>query len=329
MAVFIIPVIIIVKALGLGPKGSLSPAEVNALYKELNSLDRQQDIDNAIQTLIQFHSSMVLLTAAIRDVDGPGGPAPGEYQVPAYSDEEIDKQHLTGLIPESGTAITNLSNINFGNTFTTMILQKVTIGGSSKPLLQWFLEKFQARGLSATFDPADCLKKCYDSTASLQFHSETERHANMALQLLRRLWGIGVKNQLAEVQTWVNQGTTAVPAGSQAWLATELQLPSLDQPQPFAIRFNNSTDDIKWEVSKITIVVETNRRAYLRILGRLTDTPPDGFESLIDTILAQPGQPPTAQQAWKDLLTATYGVLAWQIFQQTALAVEEVKVTFP
>jgi hypothetical protein len=331
MPFFFTSFLIILKSLGLG-KGPLDPEQVELFYDKVNDARWQHEVDTSVAALVSLHSITVLLSTAANPVQELGTDHAGKYLVPAYSEEEVGPVGNAGWIfddaPNVIKKIEQENDTDFGRLFADQVLGKTTIGELEQPLLQHFLDKFRNLELSPGFDPLNCLQTCRTSAAQIQFHNKTGPHAAMALSLLERLWGTEIKDHLEIVQGWL--AAAGAPAGDEAWLEDKLQLEALNGPLTNLL--NSSDDKAKLTMSKVTALADANGRAFRSMWNRFVDDVPSnetGLESLIGKFQAEAnaaGLPQEEQEAWSDLLAATYGLIAWQLFDKTSLAVKEARL---
>jgi len=330
-----VTIFFVLKALtGIGPEGTIAlegeesfldavdmvefrqstDAETNELQREINA---------TLQTLTRMHTTRILLKAAVSEPNNPdrAPTEPAEFTVPAYKNDEVSEDHES-VWPKGAKAIEKVEAANdttLGMGFPTEIVQKRAINNTDRPMLQPFLEKFQEHELSPEFDPATCLKTCYDSASQLGVHSKSTHCIVRALDLLRLVWGPNVRHDLAEVSGWLNEAPDSL-TDTENWLKQKLELGSL--LVPLTTLYNSNQDEAKLAISKITAMLQTNGGTFSRIYERFVDTT-NGLEKILTTFTANATG--AQQKEWDNLLAATYGVIAWRIFQQARLAVDEAR----
>jgi hypothetical protein len=73
-------------------------------------------------------------------------------------------------------------------------------------------------------------------------------------------------------------------------------------------------------------MLDINRKTYSLIYNCfLIQTDSASEDNSLEPVIYKLSQQSSNPQAWKDLLSATYGAIAWLIFQQTDEAVEEIR----
>lgn len=220
-----------------------------------------------------------------------------------------------------------------GKSFTNKITQEIRVGsGPRQPLLQLFLEKF--RELPADFTAQVCLKNCRDSGVKLiasgsedtdwiKPHDYTQDFIEKALRLINELWGDEFDNRVSEMQRWDETTDDGEVLGSKQWLEARLKFEQLKTPIRKLYKSSSPEDIvIQLRISQITKFLYINATTFDLILHRFIDFDDDGFpyEGLEQLILDK-----FDNDAWRDLLRATYGAIAWQIFQWEKDAVTSVQ----
>ena len=204
--------------------------------------------------------------------------------------------------------------------FPDFIYQQV----GNKTLLQRFLSKF--RLLPSDFNLRDCLSNCRTSRSETGFAENSNEffYIGEALDLIEALWDDqNLENHLEMMNYW-DVTLTSEPIGSKAWLNTELGLNSLTERM--AVLFAGNNSEARRQVSKWKVRLDLNMFTFSHIFNRLRSSSDiitmtdgsqiivaHGLESAIDNLPLIT----VAQQAnWDNLLYATYGAVAHQIFQQ-------------
>ena len=211
----------------------------------------------------------------------------------------------------------------FGRNFAEQIYQEV----GSETLLQRFLTKFKQ--LSSDFDTAACLDSCLESRSEMGFDQDDKEniYIDEALKLIINLWNEQqLKTHLDEMRSWVAVDS-GEPAGSQGWLQTKLNLMSIEDQ--IATLFN-SVDllEARKKVSTWTAILEINATTFDHIYDRFVmSTDSDGISHGLEAVIEKLATGTSAQQEWNDLLCATSGAVAWQIFHQADLAARHVLET--
>jgi hypothetical protein len=191
--------------------------------------------------------------------------------------------------------------------------------------LEQFLNNFKP--LPSNFAAAACLDRCLESRSEMGFApgAKAPIYIDEALKLIKNLWSEQeLEDHLAEMRAWL-AAASSEPAGFEAWLGTQLNLASIEARIDALFKSNNLA--AKKKVSRWEAVFEINFTTFNRILTRLqnlSDT--EGFaQGLEAAIEALPRKSASTPQDWKNLVFATYGAVAWQIFRQVSLAVEQVR----
>jgi hypothetical protein len=201
--------------------------------------------------------------------------------------------------------------------FSKFILQ--VVGKST--LLEQFLNNFKP--LPSNFAAAACLDRCLESRSEMGFAPGAKEniYIDEALKLIKYLWTEQkLEDHLGEMKSWL-AAASPEPAGSEAWLQTQLNLASIDARINALFKSNNLA--AKKKVSRWTAVLEINITTFNLILMRFrkeSDEIAYGLQAAIEKLPISA----STRQAWKNLVFATSGAVAWQIFQQANLAVEQV-----
>jgi hypothetical protein len=300
----------------------------------------QSAIDEAIQTWFQVYHNLVWLVAAtdppkLNSVNKhfigtincrpPGVRAPrfcleDSHRVPAFYDKEAGRDGKSGRIyKETKTMFEEKrQSKTLGQRFLIEIKQQARINnGPRQPLLQYFLDKF--KNLPSDLHRDACLEACRASISEMHFHHHSGWFVEEALTLMDELWGQHLDSRLAEVRGWLETASPNKPAGSQAWLEEQLQINS-SLKNSIRDLFRGDKDESKLKISQETAVLNLNMAIFDFIFHRFVDEDSDetskGLEKAIINL--------STRTEWQNLLGATYGTIAWQIFQQTKLAMKNV-----
>ncbi len=325
---FLIPIIIL-KCLGLGPRALETPQELEEFTKKIDKVETtglQQEINAALQTLTRVHSVLALLQAAMNPPDDTANARPGVTGniVAAYADaEEQDFKEAIEAIKVDDPAI----DPSKGGNLDVTVIQKVKLPSMAKsaPVLELFLKRFEANGSAANLKPADCLKVCRHSVSDAQgVNPQASLYMAKASGLLTLLWGPNVERDLGEVRNWLTQIKKAPGTAewlTEDWLTEQLELGQIRN----AIQqiYQNADQPAMLALSRIAILLSTSRDdIFPQIYGRLMDKQ-NGMEKTIDDFTQQTSATAAQGEAWRYLLAATNGCIAWQILQQARLAVTE------
>jgi hypothetical protein len=334
---FLVPVIIVKASMLLDlAKEVFSQEQLDAFCSKVDRVETmglEQEIYSTLRTWVRVHSALVLLQSAL---DPPEDhvvhvdPATLQetkkhgYLIAAYSEEEVGQDGASGQLGEAVSAIGNvnvggLGGLNLASKAIQEVGPDATVGlGQKQPLLRPFLQKFQEHGLSLDFDPVTCLEACRQSVVSDGFHNEAPFYTTKALNLLRLVWGPSLRHDLAEVSQWLVETPNPI-ADTTEWLNGKLQLDSLSTRISDTDVFNSNNDEAKLALNRIAALLDHNGSSLLSAYRRLADDR-DGMKAQVESFK---GKVPQQERAWNDLLAATYGAIAWQIFQQVRLAVWE------
>jgi hypothetical protein len=205
-----------------------------------------------------------------------------------------------------------------GRGFAEQIYQEVT----SEPLLQSFLAKFKQ--LSSDFDVTTGIDDCLKTRSEIELHDKAQKNGYIgrAIELIKDLWD---EQQLAihleDMRRWVAD-TSNQPAGSREWLERQLGLTSIQQR--INSLFNSDNLEAKKMVSRWTTVLLINKTSLTHIFNRLAKEENDLVAHSLETAIANLAMSEAVRQKWNDLLYATYGAVAWQIFHQANVAATQV-----
>jgi hypothetical protein len=294
-------------------------------------------IDAAIQTWFKVYHSLVWLVAAtdlpkrnpvnrdfIGTIDCPAGEGAcleDSHRVPAFYFAETGTGSRSGWIyEEAKTRFEELrQSKTFGKRFLKEIKQQTSINDDlQQPLLQHFLAKF--KNLPADFDQDECLADCRASISGMHFHDHSRRFVEEALSLIEKLWQEHLQNPLEEMRGWLEAANPEEPAGSEAWLEKKLQLSSSLEDSITEL-FDGDNDEAKLKISRETSILQVNMTTFELIFHRFADKDSDetskGLEKAVGNL--------SGQAHWQNLLRATYGAIAWQIFQQAKGAMKNVR----
>jgi hypothetical protein len=337
---FLLPLILL-KAIGLGPKALLSPRELESFCDEVDAVETaglQQEINASLQTLTRVHSILVLLQAAmispndhetrkVPDEDAHGNVMSRETKfgniVAAYSNYEVGADGRSGWIFDKAIKAIETVEANnswqLGKSLPNKTIQKVQFPttNASAPLLELFLEKFQAHALTAGFGPTKCLETCREAVNNAGLNPKASQYTAKACNLLDSLWGLNMEKDLAEVSNWV--GEIQNSPTTEDWLRDRLQLNAL--ATQINQLYTTGDDEAKLALSKIAALLDTNSETFFLIHGRFLD--PNGLEVAIKHFNAQTTPSQEQLQEWENLLAATYGAIAHRIFRQASLAVRQ------
>lgn len=204
-----------------------------------------------------------------------------------------------------------------GRGFTDQIYQEI----GTDTLLQSFLTKFEQ--LSSGFDVTTHISNCLETRSEIELNEMAREndYVGQAIKLIEELWEEQqLATHLEDMRSWVTNPSEQLP-GSIEWLKKQLGLTSIQQ------RINNLFDgdnlESKKMVSKWTTVLLINKESFTYIFNRLgqeSDEVAHGLEASVANLKMSE----IARQQWNDLLYATYGAIAWQIFRQTNLAATQV-----
>jgi hypothetical protein len=335
---FLIPIIIL-KGFTLGPRRFFTPEELDSFCDEVDAAETtglqttglQREVDATLQTLTRVHNAMALLQAAMIKpsawevkIKDDHGNIVKETKfgnvVAAYADDEVDLFH------KAIKAIEKVETDNdtlLGKRLDDKAIQKVKLPtmSSAAPLLELFLKRFQDHGLTE-FVRVDCLENCRRSVLNAGFNPEAPRYTAKAFNLLRLLWGQNVERYLAdEVGGWLKEIDDL--ATTEDWLRNKLQLNALSTQ--IDQLYNSNDDEAKLALGRIAALLDANLEIFPLIYGRFMDKN-NGLETTIEDFNNRTHAAPVQQKDWENLLSATYGVIAWKIFRQASLAVEEAQM---
>lgn len=314
---FLVPIIII-KCLGLGPKAFLSPDELEELCEKIDTAETkglQQEANAALQTLTRVHNALALLQAAINPTaPDPSGNKPGDGNVVAAYAMGESKSFEEAIGKVEATQTTTK-----GRNLTNKVTQMVLFPGmaDSAPLLELFLKRFQEHGAAADFDRETCLNTCRQAVLQADANPRAPLYTAKAFNLLRLLWRLNVSRNLTEVCELGDQ--IGDLAETEKWLEETLQLDAL---KPWIDNAYTTNDkETKLALSRIATLLDINCETFSSVYGRFMD----GSNGLEATIMnfAEANDIGEIPEHWKNLLSASYGAIAWQIFQQAHLAVDE------
>jgi hypothetical protein len=223
-----------------------------------------------------------------------------------------------GLKDRFDVRMAEASLATFGRDFSTQLLR----GVQNKTMLERFLNRFKP--LPSDFAAAACLDRCLESRSEMGFAPGAKEHIYIdeALNLIKNLWTEQeLEDHLAEMRAWL-AAASSHPAGSKEWLKAQLNLASIGTR--INALFNSSNLAAKKKVSRWTAVLEINRRTFNLIFERFrkeSDEIAYGLEAAVEKLPISA----STRQDWKNLVFATSGAVAWQVFQQAHLAVEHVR----
>jgi hypothetical protein len=131
-----------------------------------------------------------------------------------------------------------------------------------------------------------------------------------ALVLIR---SILAEAELEAVQTWFKGEPPPVP-DTATWLTASLDIDRLKQQIEDNVA--NLPDGSKLALSRLCVMLDESQWFFNRVFAN--DRPEESSEA-IEAL-------PIGQEAWKNLLLATYGAIAWRIYYQLQLAVREADI---
>lgn len=323
-----------VKSGGSGPVAVVTKSELEHLEDEVAIYYHEvgwPQIDDAVLLWFNVYHTLDLLVAATdppkthllneRDERGNRKSKPNSHLVPAFNPREgldgLSGWIFSGIGQKFRQGVTNPDS---GNMFPGKVIQTIEIDGQLQPLLKHFLARID---LSPDFDPASTLERCRASIADMQpevnpnlFHVDTGHYVGLALDLIERVWQ-PANAHFGEIQGWMLDGDR----GSEAWLLAKLQIPPL---QP---RFDSLSADARGKIAaEARILHDINRTTFGLIYDRLADKDDganrsDGLERAVERLVSSI----RGRDAWRDLVAATYGAVAWIIFQQASRSTEAVR----
>jgi hypothetical protein len=212
-----------------------------------------------------------------------------------------------------------------------VIAQKSKLSASTDlPLLQNFLAKSETLLLDLKpFNPANCLKTCRESFPRVRQENNVncpengliQDYVDKAVDRIAGLWGEDI-NHLTRVQNWPEE-TKNSPNSFESWLRTTRQavLSPSTAPRDLLDEAIGSDDhDIKLIIGGMSAMLRFNGTIFNFIYKRCFEAsgffPPVSFEELKSEFTAN--MTVTEKKQWSNLFTATYGIMAWQIFQQVS-----------
>jgi hypothetical protein len=189
--------------------------------------------------------------------------------------------------------------------------------------LEQFLNKFKP--LPSDFAAAACLDRCHESRSEMGFAPSAKEniYIDEALKLIKNLWTEQeLEDHLADMKSWLTAASPE-PAGSEAWLQTQLNLASIEARINTLSKSSNL--EAKKKVSRWTAVLEINSKTFSFIFNRLLNDSDGEIAQGLEAATEALPISTSSRQDWKSLVFATFGAVAWQIFQQANLAVEQVR----
>jgi hypothetical protein len=144
----------------------------------------------------------------------------------------------------------------------------------------------------------------------------------MALARINEIWGDQLESHLNEMRNWLNAASPNIPAGSEPWLREKFRLSELEGPIAELYESINEDDKSKLEaISLETIKLNLNTTTYYYIYHRFVDEDSDLTSKGLDEVISDISD----KVEWQNLLAATYGAIAWQIYQQIQSSIEQVR----
>ena len=296
------------------------------------AISQYEEVTGAIKTWFRMYHSVVLLVAAMQPpaihpvntaeqgfVDCPSVVVgrfclKNSYMLPAFGLEEEDSSSLSGLRFER--MIDNFKHLYQSGALGKRFIRE---NNSAQPIVEYLLGQYQPVPL-ANFAQTrqEIIGGCHSSVSNLvTAHPQTESLVGRALGLVEDLWSEEIENQLAEVNNWKVNGL----AGSeQLWNETI----GIDDNLKNRILglFPNGNRDIQLQVGQVAAASHLIGDILIFVENRFLYADDIDISHGFEGVIAKYSQ--LDQQAWSQLLSITWGAVAWQAVNQARTAVRTV-----
>lgn len=292
---------------GFGPKADLTQAALEDYLKDIEEAHLsgqkqkyQQEVDQAVSIFVNFHTVVALLQAATGEFEQKEDLPEKTISVAAFDPDEVGEDGQEGRVATSKTVVSDETSLGRGKR-----LVKRYIFDGHEPVLRKYLTEAK---LPPDFVLENCLETCL--TTVQQIEAGRAPYLLKALVLIR---SILAEAELESVQSWFKEEPAPVP-DTATWLTASLDIDKLKQQ--LEDNFANLPDSSKLALSRLCVMLDESRWFFNRVFAN------DRPEELSIAIKALP----TGQEAWKNLLPALYGAIAWRIYYQLQFAVREAQI---